>query len=115
MEAGLANMSWQGEEGFQDPTMSWPYSGIEDNRQQYQNNSLENHGSRFIYDTVVQGILACLFFAVGSLMVLIFCLIIIQECKVSITRVIHLIHLILRYFICGQSGPTVRVFSPPPT
>ena len=115
MEAGLGNMSLLGEKSYEDQNMSWSYSDRGDNRHQYQNKSVENHGSRFIYDTVVQGILVCLFTAVGSLMVLIFCLIIIQECKVSISRVIHLIHLILRYSICGQSEPTKRVSSPPHT
>ena len=31
---------------------------------------------------VVQGIIVCLFTAVGGVMLLVFCLIIIQECKV---------------------------------
>ena len=34
-----------------------------------------------LYQTIIQGVLVCLFTTVGGVMLLVFCLIIVQECK----------------------------------
>ena len=41
-----------------------------------------NGESGHLYQAIIQGVLVCLFTTVGGVMLLVFCLIIIQECKV---------------------------------
>ena len=51
-----------------------------------QNSSLGGHllgsGGGHLYQAIIQGVLVCLFTTVGGVMLLVFCLIIVQECKV---------------------------------
>ena len=44
-----------------------------------------------VYEAVVQGIIVCLFTAVGGVMLLVFCLIIVQECKVIVIVIIVIV------------------------
>ena len=50
------------------------------------NSSLGGHllgsGGGHLYQAIIQGVLVCLFTTVGGVMLLVFCLIIVQECKV---------------------------------
>ena len=40
-------------------------------------------GGGHLYQAIIQGVLVCLFTTVGGVMLLVFCLIIVQECKVE--------------------------------
>ena len=43
---------------------------------------LGSGGGGHLYQAIIQGVLVCLFTTVGGVMLLVFCLIIVQECKV---------------------------------
>ena len=53
----------------------------------FHNSSLGGHllgsGGGQLYQAIIQGVLVCLFTTVGGVMLLVFCLIIVQECKVQ--------------------------------
>lgn len=108
------NMSWLAGD-YQHHNMSWSSPGGDDLEYRHQNMSIEETDSSFIYEAVVQGILVCLFTTVGGVMVLVFFLIMIQECKVSLPIVHHFNTHYARYCICGLSGPTMRMCSHLPT
>ena len=72
------NISWLVGEDYQNHNISW-FSADTNHDYPYH---IDKERNSFIYDTLIQGILVCLFIAVGGVMILIFCLIIIQECKV---------------------------------
>ena len=81
------NLSWLGGDGYQNHNISWFSYAEGDIR---QNTTVEEKGSIFTYDAVIQGVLVCIFTTVGGVMVLVFSLIMIQECTVSTTRpVLH--------------------------
>ena len=46
-------------------------------------------GSGPLHQTIIQGVLVCLFTTVGGVMLLVFCLIIVQECKVTLSTVLY--------------------------
>ena len=77
------NMSWLAGEDYQHHNISWSSGHGEDIEYRTHNVSTEGSVNSFIYEAVIQGILVCLFTTVGGVMILVFCLIMIQECKVS--------------------------------
>ena len=84
------NLSWLGGDGYRNHNISWFSSAEKDIRHIYQNMTVKEQGSIFTYDAVIQGVLVCIFTTVGGVMVLVFSLIMIQECTVSTTRpVLH--------------------------
>ena len=99
-DSALNNLSWLGGDGYQSHNLSWlggdgyqnhnisRFGSVEGDIR--QNLTVEEQGSIFSYDAVIQFILVCIFTTVGGVMVLVFCLIMIQECTVSTTRpVLH--------------------------
>ena len=71
--------------GVQDKEDSWA-SDWQNSSHLSQNSSLGGHllgsGGGHLYQAIIQGVLVCLFTTVGGVMLLVFCLIIVQECKV---------------------------------
>ena len=65
---------------------------------------------------VMQGVLVCLFTTVGGVMLIVFCLIIVQECKVRTTERRSTISLnVCSWCGCGRCGPDTRTWPRPPT
>ena len=84
-------------QGQEDPWVSdWFNSSIQPRSGGHQsyNSSLGGHlleSGGHLYQAIIQGVLVCLFTTVGGVMLLVFCLIIIQECKVEVQKsFIHL-------------------------
>ena len=53
----------------------------------HNTSSLGSLPSGPLHQTIIQGVLVCLFTTVGGVMLLVFCLIIVQECKVTLSTV----------------------------
>ena len=82
--------NFKGVQGKEDSWVSdWYNSSVQLNSGGHltHNSSFGGHllgsGGGHLYQAIIQGVLVCLFTTVGGVMLLVFCLIIVQECKVE--------------------------------
>ena len=89
-EQGSLHFNFKGVQGKEDSWVSdWYNSSLQIGSGGHlsHNSSLGGHllgsGGGHLYQAIIQGVLVCLFTTVGGVMLLVFCLIIVQECKVQ--------------------------------